>query len=248
MNGRPIMEADYRRASNALAADRRGSIEGALQTRALDRLIEEELLVQRGVELGLQHSDPRVRATLTDAVIGAIVAHTQDGGAEPTEEDLRGFFQENLEWFRQSSRVRAREVFFSAAQDREAARQRALDVRSRLDAGVAFEVVAVAGDAPVAPLPDALLTLAKVREYLGSDIARALSTLDAGSVAGPIRSDAGYHVLLVLERVEGEQPAFEAVRDLVRREYWRRAGDEALRGFLERRRKQARIEIARGRL
>lgn len=61
VNGAPVRSADYRRAVAALAADRRDPLGDADRRFVLERLVDEELLVQRALELGLARHDRRVR-------------------------------------------------------------------------------------------------------------------------------------------------------------------------------------------
>ncbi len=111
VNDVPILREDYERAVAALQADRRGALQPGDRAHVLDRLIEEELLVQRGLELGFVRYDRRVRADLTRAVIDSVVSEVED--AAPTEEELHAFFAANRSFFVQAGRLRARQVFVS---------------------------------------------------------------------------------------------------------------------------------------
>jgi len=106
VNGTPIFEADYRRAVSAVSADRR-SKQLSLEQRAriLDRLIDEELLIQRGLELRLATRDPRIRTNLSGAVIDLIVARADAQGREVDDDTLRAFFREHRDYFRSSPRL-----------------------------------------------------------------------------------------------------------------------------------------------
>ena len=90
INGVPIRAEEYRRALDAVAGDRRDEPDEALRRHVLDRLIDEELLVQRGLELGLARVDPRVRRELATAVVAEAVTEGDQG--EPTRDDLQAFY------------------------------------------------------------------------------------------------------------------------------------------------------------
>src|SRR5262249_37632841 len=81
INGAAIRAEEYRRALDAVAGDRRDEPDEALRRHVLDRLIDEELLVQRGLELGLARVDPRVRRELAAAVVAEAV--TEGGAGAP---------------------------------------------------------------------------------------------------------------------------------------------------------------------
>src|SRR5512134_2842951 len=74
VNDVPIRAEDLERLVAALEADKRSPLEDADRARILERLVEEELLVQRAVEIGLVQSEPGVGKALVQALIDAIVA------------------------------------------------------------------------------------------------------------------------------------------------------------------------------
>ena len=60
----------------------------------------------------------------------------------------------------------------------------------------------------------------------------------------PIRSGMGYHLLQLVERELPRTPELSEIGDQVRAEWVRRAGDRALREYLDGLRDQAEIAIA----
>ena len=54
---------------------------------------------------------------------------------------------------------------------------------------------------------------------LGEKFATGLSALKPGAWQGSVESGYGVHLVLVMERTEGHVPAFEEVREAVRREW-----------------------------
>lgn len=93
VNGRAIREEEYARALALLAADKRTEITDADRAHVLNRLIEEELLVQGGITIGLVHSHPAVRQAMTRAMLASIVAESTS--EQPSEDVLRTFYAEN---------------------------------------------------------------------------------------------------------------------------------------------------------
>lgn len=104
VDGAVIRRADYERALAAVTADRR-VVDADVRRRVLDRMIEEELLVQRGVELGLASRDPRVRNDLAAAVIELVTARAGED-APPTDAELRAFYAEHAGLFAEPAAVR----------------------------------------------------------------------------------------------------------------------------------------------
>jgi parvulin-like peptidyl-prolyl isomerase len=243
VNGTLIYAEDYLRLVEGVESDTREPAGPELRRRVLDRMIEEELLVQRGVELGLIESDRRVRADLTQAMIQSIVVESEDEKPEPDE--LRRFYREEAGFFTQPGRVRAAQVFFRVKTpgDEEALLARAQEAQRRLLAGEPIERVrSEIGDEEVSPIPDALLPPAKLREYVGPTALRAVMGLVPGATSAPVRSGMGMHVFQVIEREEARVPPFEEVAAQVEAEWVRRAGDRALRRYLDGLRRGAQVK------
>jgi parvulin-like peptidyl-prolyl isomerase len=244
VNGEIIRSADYQRTLAGVASDRRDGVGAGERRQVLDRLIDEELLVQRGIELGLPRHDRKVRADLTAAVIASAIAGSDD--VQPTQAQLQAFYDENRGFFTRPGRLRLRQVFFRAATggNDEAVRARAAEASRRLRAGEAFETVHDAlGDPEVSPLPDAPLPAEKLIDYLGPTVLKAALALAAGEVSDPVRSGTGYHVLQVIDRQPDVTPALAEIRPQVVAEFRRRAGDQALRAYLDDLRARANIAV-----
>jgi hypothetical protein len=226
VDGVPIRAAEYRRVLADVASDRRdGHVDDELRRHVLDRLIEQELLVQRGLGLGLARTDRRVRGELVAAVIGVVLA---DAESEPGDADIAAFYAEHPELFRAPGRLQVAQVFFSDAReaDAEAARR-------RLDAGESFESIRATGDPEPVPLPARPLPPPRLVDHLGPTVARAVTGLPAGGVAGPLRSGWGHHLVRVDGREEAILPPLDEVREEVRAELRRRAGDRRLREYVD---------------
>ncbi|MFW6051531.1 MAG: peptidylprolyl isomerase [Myxococcota bacterium] len=248
VDGRPILRSEYERALRALSADRDGPLTEEDRRHVLDRLIDEELLVQHGLELGIARRDRRVRADLSAAVIALVTARAEDDAEDVTDEELRRFFERHRAWFRTRPRLHVEQLFFRAADSGDAAaRERAAAAAARwTERGGPAGALRDDADAYDVPLPDGPVPLGKLEDYLGPTVARGLASAEAGEVVGPLRSGSGYHVVRVVERLPGEVPSFERVRPLVRAEHRRRLGEERLRDLLEARRADSEVRVARG--
>ena len=249
VNGTAIDQDGYERLVAGLDADTREPITPELRRRVLDRMIDEELLVQRGLQLGLAESDRRVRADITTAMIRSVVLEAED--ESPDEDELRRFHAEESGFFTQPGRIRVAQVFFRIPVGTADAsvKARAAAARDRLLSGDPLDLVREeAGDAEVSPVPDALLPPAKLREYIGPTALKAVMALGLGDLASaisePVRSGTGYHVFVLRAREPERVPPFADIREQVHAEWVRRAGDRALRDYLDGLRRDADIVIA----
>ncbi len=93
-----VTEADYLRATSGL--------DEAHHARVLGRLVDEAILVERGIELGLARTDKQARADLAAAVIALVTARADE--AQPDEATLRAFHAAHRPLFRVTSRVHVR--------------------------------------------------------------------------------------------------------------------------------------------
>jgi len=246
VNGVPIRSEDYLRAVDALASDRRAPLGEDDRRRVLDRLIEEELLVQHALSLGLARSDRRVRGDLVSAVLGSIVASSD--GYEPEPEEVERFYREERDYFALPGRLRVAQIFVGAEPRRAEAlaQARAEEAVRRLRAGEPLEAVrGELGDPEIAPLPDAPLPPARLRGYLGPTALAAALELEPGEASPPVRSAQGYHVLQLREREAARVPPLPEVLAQVRAEMQRRAGDRALRERLDALRAGGDVQVAR---
>ncbi len=237
VNGVPLRVEHYRQLLEGLESDLGRTADEEERWHLLDRMIEEELLVQRGLELGLARSDRRVRGDLVSAVIDAAIAEAES--AEPDDSELRDFYAEERELFTRPGRQRVRQIFF-----RNGGEERALEARRRLAAGEPFDEVRVSlGDEEILRLPDALLPAAKLREYLGPAALQAAYELEPGDVSAPVRSGSGIYVIELVAREPERVPAFEEVRAQLRTEWRRRQSERALREVLDELRARAALEV-----
>jgi len=233
---RRIRRVDYERVLAGVEGDFRNPIDESMRRRVLDRMVDEELLVQRALDLGLASIDRRVRGELTAGLMDSIVSEADADQASASE--VAQHFEENSDFFTRPGRIHARTSFFSARKDgreaRVSAALRATQATGRLRKGEdPTEVENRLGDPQISPIPVGLLPFRKIRDYVGPIILQSLRELEIGQWSEPIPSGSGLHLALVVEREAPSLPAFEDVEDLVRQDLRRRRGDEALRLYLD---------------
>ena len=239
--GREITRADVDRIVSAMASER-GEKPGD-RSRVVERLVDEQLLVARALDLGLADRDPRIRGDLVQGVISSVVAPYED--AQPGETDLREFFDKNRDLFANPPRLRVAQVFVSShRRSAEQALARAGQAVARLQDGERVEEVAASlGDPSGLVLPDAFLMPAKLRDYLGPTSARTLLGMEPGAISEPVRVSGGYRVLVLLGREEPRPPSLDGLRDEVLATYRRRLGEEALERYLAELRRSYEVRV-----
>ena len=247
VNGALILKDAYRQLLTGLESDTREAADPERRRHVLDRMIEEELLVQRALELGLAGSDRRVRGNLVSAMIAAVTSDAESAVPEP--DTLRRFFDENRAYFTRPPRLRVRQIYLreSGRESDPTPRTRAESARRRLLGGAAFgQLKREVGDLEVAPIPDTLLPPAKLREYIGPAGLEAALALEPGSPSPPVPAAGGFRILELVERDSARTPALAEIRPLVEAEWSRREGERALRAYLDELRDRSEVRIAPG--
>ena len=237
VNGEPISSESFERLAESVAAERDLTrLDPGTRNDLLQYLIDQELLFQRGLELGLARHEPSARNAIVAAMTASIAVGTDL--SEPDEAELRRYYEENGERFARPDRLDLDVAFVRNANEShdadEVAHRKAEEIARRARTGVPLaQVREELADRAAAPLPDGALPLETLREYLGPMVVRHALALEPGAVSDPVRGGDGYYVLRLRERSPGEVAPFEEVRSRVRNETLRTRGERTLRAYVE---------------
>ena len=176
--------------------------------------LKEELLAREARALGLDQNDTIVRRRLAQKL--EFLVQDTSRLAEPTEGDLRRFYDANPERFQTDARISFTHVFFSREKRANAA----------TEAKVALSDLS--GGANPADFGDRLLVdseivdadMQSVADQFGREFADAVFTLKPGGWNGPIESGYGLHLVRVSEVKPANRREFSQVKTQVL-ERWR---------------------------
>ena len=194
----------------------------------LQRLIDEELLLQRGIDLGMVTSELTVRTAIVESLIASVTAEAD--AADPDDADLEAFMQDNADRYTYASAIR---VEAWTTDDESLARRFVQQLESNSESATA-ELVPVPG-LPTAPAP-----LERLRMFLGPAIAAA--DIPAGNSAVFARQGRWY-VVRVLEHAEATLASLDSIRSQVLLDYRRSLAAERLQAYLEELRRTADIVV-----
>ena len=229
VNGDPIPRALYQTTLEGLGRDKTQAITAEHRVHVLNRIVEENLLLQRGVEIGLLHSHSNVRKTLVTAMIQTVLAQ-HPPNQEPTESTLREFFAREAGYFTPPPKLRVAQVVISGA----GAAERAERAVRALRAGQPLaQVRASVGHHAITELPSSPIPLNRLPNYLGASATARLSAMQSGEVSDPLPFDGGLRILFLLERQQQPIKPFHRVQVQVRNEFIRRRNEQALRDYLD---------------
>jgi hypothetical protein len=197
----------------------------------LQMLIDDELLIQRGVELGMMNSDLAVRQAVIDSLVASVTAEADT--ADPTDAELQAYLAENADRFSYVAKISI-EAWQS---DREPAAQALIE---KLRAGE--EVATVDAIDRMADLPAGLIPLEVAVDYVGPGIASTAATMPAGSSAVFARRGR-WLVVRLLEKELSAATDLDAIRNRVLIDYRRNMADETLRSYIDGLRERASITV-----
>lgn len=199
--------------------------------RMLQRLVEDELLVQRGIELGMAQSDITVRNAIIDSLVASVTAEAD--AASPTDEELQQYLEENSDRFSYTANM----AVAAWQTDDESVAQ--TFVTALRDTG---ETIISDAIGPIPDLPAGMMPVEVLRDHLGPGIAAAASEMPGGSSAVFARRGR-WLVVQVLEKESAVITDLGAVRNRVLLDYRRNLADEALQDYLDDLRRRAKVDV-----
>jgi peptidyl-prolyl cis-trans isomerase C len=183
----------------------------------LNVYIDELCWVALGKKLGYEKSASYLRSIeiARDHLLGeTVTAEYVRPRAQPTEEQIRRFYEENLKQFQVPERVLTNHIMTKTREESE-------EVRRLLQAGGDWDELAARhsvdpttasrkGSVGAVDLDSDILGLGKVPEFN-----RAVLALDAGEISAPFQSSRGWHVAKVRERRPAGARPLDEVRDAI---------------------------------
>jgi hypothetical protein len=176
--------------------------------------LKEELLAREARAMRLDEGDTIVRRRLAQKI--AFLVEDTTRLTEPTEQELRGFYDAHPVYFQAGARVSFTHLFFS--------RQK----RANAEADAQAALVELARGADAAEMGDRLLIDAEIQDaeepaiaaQFGPDFAKSVLLLKPGTWSGPVVSGYGLHLARVTNRTAGRLREFAEVKAQVL-ERWR---------------------------
>ena len=246
VNGEAIGHDAFERfASLRLAPRTLADLEPSARRELLSRMIDEELLVQHGLGLGLGRIDPAARRAVL-ATLGLVITGSATS-VELDDDELRRFYAEHGERFRGPAAlvIEAALVRVGPASEAAAHRRAAELVRAaQADPGVLAAAGASDAELRIEHWPaGAALSLDALEKRFGAKARRIAEALEPGRVGPPLRTEGGWLVLSVRDRRAGPALSFEEARDRVRLAVLRERSADAQQRYVEDLRRTAEIRI-----
>ena len=210
-------------------------------TNIVDDWIREEIAYREGLRMGLDTDDTIIRRRLRQKL--EVLAEDIVSMAEPSEELLRQYLDENRTTYTRQSEYTLRQVYFNVDERGAAAEQDAAQALLLLETDAGLTNPEDLGDR--ISLPHRFVNK---REYelagsLGGDFVDALKDLEPGKWQGPILSGYGLHLVFIEAFTPGTPLTFEEAEREVRRDWANEQRVRAIDTLYEELRKQYEITV-----
>ena len=182
----------------------------------VDDYIRDEVFYREGRAAGLDRDDVIIRRRVRQKM--EFLAEDASS-PEPSEQQLAAYLKSDPARFKTEDRLSFRQVFLST--NRHAL---TMEADSRKIAGVLAGADAILETAALGHpflLGDEFKAVSQtdVAGIFGEDFAKHLSAIEPGRWQGPILSSFGHHSVYVSERIQGDLPLLDTVREAVRGEW-----------------------------
>jgi len=193
---------------------------------------------------GMTRSD--MEARMRDTILtNKLFGRELRGREDLTDKELRERYDREKERYRLPERAHLREIIVlrpdNAAQI-PAARQRAEELAKQARGGADFMLLAKTASEVASKEKGGDLGEVARGELL-PDLDKAVFNATAGQVLGPIEAKSAWHILKVEQRLPSEVPAFETLKEKLRKDVSDEAWQRDYKAYIDRLRKDAFIQI-----
>jgi len=217
--GEALITADeFERSVARLESSYGQTLDDAQRARVLEQIIDEELLVQRGIELGMPASESTVRTAIVQSLIASVTADAD--AADPDDETLRAFYNEN-----------ASDYTYASAMTLEAWVTDDQQLALAFVEGGGAEA-APGGLQPLPGLPTAPAPPERLRMFVGPAIAAAAADMPVGE-ARVFARQGRWYVVRVKRRDASTLADLDSVRSQVLLDYRRDLADRRLAAYVD---------------
>ena len=237
VNGQPITEATVEEEAKSLPPYVRPILDTpAGRTQFLESLITRDLLMQEALRRGYDRRE-EVRERLNMArgsiLLEALLRDVTEKAPGLSDDALRKFYDANAESFRVGERVRVSHLLFKDRAQAEA-------MARKLKGGTSFEDLVKTASKEGGISADLGFI---ERGKFDRTFEAAAFAAPSGSVAGPVRTSYGYHLIRVGEKKPAGAQPFEEVKGQIAADLREQAQRDAFETLLSQGRQQSKIQM-----
>ena len=220
VNGYSITQSALRNAEKRIQSNSSDPMNPDDRELLLQRLIDDELMLQHAQDLGILTTDPGIRKLLVRSSVDSIV---EESKSKPiSDEQLRNFYKDHKSVFQRPTRIHIKVASFLNPEI-------AKDTGEIIKKEVPFELaIAETKTGELIDIPSSLLPEHVLRRYLGSELTTFALSLSEKQISSPITLGEFTYLIYVLEKEPEQQLSFDDSRLQVTSEYRSRHRQNAL--------------------
>jgi len=218
---------------NLIGGDKRGGYTDKDQILALERIIEEELLVQYAYKNGFLSADDNIRKTIIRSVIDTIVEQTLS--IMPEKETLQEFYKSHQEIFATSEQVKIVILNINNLNNANAIKKIWVETNNET------LILNTIDNITKSNTPNGYIPIFTLPRLIGPKLAKTIGILELNEISLPIETSSGYSLAILKDRKAKQTPSYEEVKEAVLQEYRRRSRDELMSTLLDELKQKAEI-------
>ena len=237
-----ISEDQFLKYASNLGADIQPKDDVEILELLLERMIEEELLVQRGIELDLHKKDIGVRKEMIKQVIDFIIQVEKN---QISEEDLKDFYNKNIGKYTPIQKIQFQSIYINSLNqesvllgtesDLKTLQPKLLKLYDELDTKDFLDIKYSYDENNFFEVPDKLINIKDCNLLFGKSICNQIASLNIDEVSQPIFFDNGYFIFKLVDQVKQEidENYYNEIREKIIFDYNNGLDDEKLKNYLK---------------
>lgn len=189
-----------------------------------ERLIDEELLIQRAIELDLIRNDSLIKGNIIQTMFQHIINSNEV--IEPSEKQLRDYFRKEKDYFSSGKRFKLKNYSFRNLIEAETGSKYLK--KNNFDA-----FLNLTNKENIFDVPEVFLTPQKIRDYLGPKALQELEKLNKGDYSKVIQLNDIPSIIFCIDILYSKTPLFEEIYDQIRDKFIREREDILVKEYIE---------------
>ena len=238
VNDKIIPSDKYQTVINLIQNDKRDELTKADREMALDRIIEEELLVQYAYKNGFLEADDLLRKSIVRSVVDSIVE--QALSVVPAKQDLLKFYEANRQTFAIDDKYR---IVILSSQNRSDIDEGKVIWQSNYDLTLLRQTFKRIDRLDI---PTGFISKIRLGTLIGPLLRDKVLSLEVGETSETLKTIYGYSIVTLLDKKDRVIPEFKEISEIVLQEYKRQQREEILEELLKDLKRQSDIKINEG--
>lgn len=238
VNDKIIPSDKYQTVINLIQNDKRDELTKADREMALDRIIEEELLVQYAYKNGFLEADDLLRKSIVRSVVDSIVE--QALSVVPAEQDLLKFYEANRQIFATDEKYR---IVILSSKNQSDIDEGKVIWQSNYDLTLLRQTFKRIDRLDI---PTGFISKIRLGTLIGPLLRDKVLSLEVGETSETLKTIYGYSIVTLVDKKDRVIPEFKEISEIVLQEYKRQQREEILEELLKDLKRQSDIKINEG--